>query len=75
MESAASEVEVLASGDAQGFSSPEGDEPDLQFYGIPLMVSFVPIENGGKVLYTSFHNEAQVTEDMLCILKTIILSL
>lgn len=40
---------------------------------VPIMIYFS--YNQGKVLYTSFHNEAQVTDDMLKILIRIIYGL
>jgi len=46
-----------------------------QFERAPLMVQIPFGLNGGKIIYTSFHNEAQVTDDMLCILNYIIFSL
>ena len=39
---------------------------------VPLALRF---ENGGSVIYTSFHNEQQLTADMEIALKEIILSL
>lgn len=39
----------------------------------PLMVRFG--HGNGQVIYTSFHNEAQVTRDMIEILITVIYSL
>ncbi len=41
-----------------------------KLYNVPIMVYFS--YNQGKVLYTSFHNEAQVTDDMVKILIRII---
>lgn len=41
----------------------------------PLMVSFAPYELGGRVLFTSFHNEQQVTDDMGNILNFLVFSL
>ena len=37
----------------------------------PVMITFTPYANGGKVIYTSFHNDEQqvdVTTDMTMIL-------
>jgi len=42
---------------------------------VPLMVRFSEGNLGGRVVYTTFHNEAQATDDMLCILKYLIVSL
>ena len=38
----------------------------------PLMVSHTP---GGKVLYTTFHNEPQITQDMEKILNFLVFEL
>ena len=42
---------------------------------VPLLVSFSPYPLGGRVLFTSFHNEAQITEDMGNILNFLVFSL
>jgi hypothetical protein len=39
---------------------------------VPLMVSHTP---GGKVLYTTFHNEPQITQDMEKILNFLVFEL
>ena len=41
--------------------------------GVPLMVSHT--QGQGKVLYTTFHNEPQVTDDMVKILQFLVFSL
>jgi hypothetical protein len=41
----------------------------------PLMVSFKPYQLGGTVLFTSFHNEQQATQDMENILNFLVFSL
>lgn len=38
----------------------------------PWMMSFIPFPGGGKVLYTSFHNEQQLTLDMQKILEALV---
>lgn len=42
---------------------------------LPLMASFRPYPLGGKVLFTSFHNEAQPTDDMKDILNFLVFEL
>lgn len=49
-----------------------GDVP-LVGNGVPLMLSHSP--GAGKVLYTTFHNEKQVTGDMIQILKFLVFQL
>ncbi len=47
--------------------------PDQHRQNVPIMVHF--IYNEGRVLYTSFHNEPQVTDDMVKILIRVIYGL
>ena len=63
--SAKSTVDVLVRGDAPLIWG--SDQANA-----PLAVRF---EKGGTALYTTFHNEAQITVDMLAILQEVILSL
>ena len=42
---------------------------------VPLMASIAPYPLGGRVLFTSFHNEAQITDDMANILNFLVFSL
>ncbi len=63
--SAKSTVDVLVRGDAPVYWG--SDQANA-----PLAVRF---EKGGTALYTTFHNESQITVDMLAILQEIILSL
>ena len=46
--------------------------PDGTLSNVPLAVRF---SSGGTVIYTTFHNETQITIDMEAVLKEIILSL
>jgi hypothetical protein len=42
---------------------------------VPLVLSYSPTNNEGRALYTSFHNESQLTTDMETILEEILFSL
>lgn len=57
-------VDVLVQGTVPTFTSTEPD--------VPLAVRAEP---GGRLIFTTFHNEQQLTEDMEAALKEIILSL
>ena len=70
-EAAGSGVTTLVQGDPQIYDE-DTFTPDGRLEGAPLALSFAP---GGTVIYTTFHNEAQLTEDMEAALKEIILSL
>lgn len=48
------------------------DTGPLTYANSPLMVSFPWGSSGGKVIFTSFHNEAQTTADMDRILERIV---
>lgn len=65
-EGAAPQVEVLLTGSAKTFWS------NKPVHDAPLAMKF---ENGGRVVFTTFHNEAQITEDMEIVLKEMILTL
>jgi hypothetical protein len=58
------DVQVLVDG------APDSDEP-----GRPLMVLFQPSPGGGRVAYTSFHNDDQATQAMRTILAALIFRL
>ena len=63
--SANSNVDVLLTGDAPvGYGTPVTDAPLA-----------VRIQPGGTAIYTTFHNESQITVDMTILLAEIILSL
>jgi len=64
MEDAGPQTEVLLTGDISTFAGRLSDRP--------LAVQLAP---AGRVIFTTFHNEAQRTEDMEVVLKEIILSL
>ena len=57
-------AEVLLRGDVQTWSGPQSN--------LPLAVQ---IDSGGRVIYTTFHNERQITVDMEALLMEIILKL
>lgn len=61
----ASSAEVLIRGDVQAWGA--GPQQD-----VPLAVQ---IDDGGRVIYTTFHNEQQITVDMESLLMEIILKL
>ncbi len=61
-----SEVHVLAE------SLPTDDEP---LTDIPLVVSYKPSETSGTVFFTSFHHEAQLTQQMEDVLRFLIFQL
>ena len=42
---------------------------------IPLMVSHMPYGGPGRVFFTTFHNEAQMTDDMEKILQFLVFEL
>jgi hypothetical protein len=65
-EGAADQVEILLTGSAPIFWT------NKPLQDAPLAVKF---ENGGRVVFTTFHNEAQITEDMEIVLKEMILTL
>ena len=58
-------AEVLLRGDVQAWGAG-------QQQGVPLAVQ---IDDGGRVIYTTFHNERQITVDMAALLTEIILKL
>ncbi|MFH1810391.1 MAG: hypothetical protein ABIJ09_16740 [Pseudomonadota bacterium] len=75
MERVASSTELLASGTIEAYASESDWDPSVVLDNAPLMIRFAPAQDLASVVFTSFHNEAQATDDMLCILKTMILSL
>lgn len=42
---------------------------------VPLVLSYRPTVDAGRVIYTNFHNDAQATEDMLKILTYLVFTL
>lgn len=48
---------------------------DFSIKDAPLALSYVPAQGAGRVIYTNFHNDAQVTADMLTILNYLVFSL
>ena len=60
-----SNAEILIRGDVQAWGA--GSQQD-----VPLAVQ---IDDGGRVIYTTFHNEQQITVDMEALLMEIILKL
>lgn len=71
--SAAGNARVLVTGNASAF-----DYSTFQTYNIPnapLAVQFHFGQNGGSVIYTSFHNEQQSTADMDLILNYMVFEL
>lgn len=71
MESVSPDTTILVQGDAPIYD-PATFMPDGSLPNVPLAVRF---SFGGTVIYTTFHNEAQITIDMEAVLKEIILSL
>ena len=49
----------------------------LGFQGkdVPLVISYVPAQGAGRVIYTNFHNDAQTSSDMLAILQYLVFTL
>ena len=64
IESVADEVEVLVEADIS-FDHPETGEPTTQTS--PLVVAFD--SGAGRVVFTSFHNEAQISDDARAVLR------
>ncbi|MBI5526397.1 MAG: hypothetical protein HY897_08675 [Deltaproteobacteria bacterium] len=50
----------------------KGNVPDPEVPGAPLLVSFSEGDQGGRVVYTTFHNEAQTSADMDAILEFLV---
>lgn len=71
MESASTDTAILVRGNAPTYD-PATFTPNGVLQNVPLAVRFSP---GGTVIYTTFHNETQITIDMEAVLKEIILSL
>lgn len=69
--SVGSGASVMIRGDAPTWDITTG-VPASTYNNVPLAVQFAP---GGRVIYTTFHNELQMTMDMEIALKEIILSL
>lgn len=42
---------------------------------MPMILSYVPAEGAGRVIYTNFHNDAQATADILKILNYLVFTL
>lgn len=66
-----SDVEILVSGDPSVYADDWGLEID-ELNNVPLALR---LDKEGSAIYTSFHNEAQSTDDMELMLNEIILSL
>lgn len=73
MDSVAASATVHIEGAVNGIS-PDGTS-EFNLGVIPLMVSFQPYPLGGRVLFTSFHNEQQATTDMGNILNFLVFNL
>jgi hypothetical protein len=47
----------------------------FQGTNVPLVLSYVPSQGAGRVIYTNFHNDAQASSDMLTILQYLVFTL
>ena len=47
----------------------------FQGTNVPLVISYVPSQGAGRVIYTNFHNDAQTSADMLTILQYLVFTL
>ncbi len=66
-----SSARVLIRGDVAYKDRENGDEVSLP--DVPLLVTFDVGDRGGKVVYTSFHNEAQTTDDVQRIIEYLVI--
>ena len=69
--SVGNDATIMIQGDAPTWDITTG-LPSSTYNNVPLAIQFMP---GGRVIYTTFHNEIQMTMDMEIALKEIILSL
>lgn len=68
---ASAQAEVLIEGDVT-WRDP-GTGASVEARGVPLLVTFDVGERGGKVVYTSFHSDAQTADDVTRIIEYLVL--